>query len=332
MGHAVAAWLLIALLWIPRTVLADPVENLRGVSEHAIEGMHGGNLSGLVECSGALWAVSDRDDDLLYRLSPSQAPVWQAQAQPIEVPSAPPSGLSWRIRLMVWLGQFVRGGELDFEGVSCDAKGNRYLLSEGHAAVLQVPVQGPPRWLAIEPAMVREARARGLMFKVNAIAEGLAVDPSGQRLWLAAEREQRGLLQVFRQPPDVWRCAGRCVLLAEEGRVIAPAALNTRRRLPIDFADLAFFDGKLFTLERNAHRICRRDTRDGQVERCWSFADVVLAPGRRYAEKYGLFEALAVDRHGAWLGVDNNEMPREDGERRPVVWRVAAPAAGWSAP
>jgi hypothetical protein len=83
MGHAVAAWLLIALLWIPRTVLADPVENLRGVSEHAIEGMHGGNLSGLVECSGALWAVSDRDDDLLYRLSPSQTISRMRQLKPL---------------------------------------------------------------------------------------------------------------------------------------------------------------------------------------------------------------------------------------------------------
>jgi hypothetical protein len=96
MGHAVAAWLLIALLWIPRTVLADPVENLRGVSEHAIEGMHGGNLSGLVECSGALWAVSDRDDDLLYRPGPADRGAVSA-AQRLEL-AHPADGLAGPIR------------------------------------------------------------------------------------------------------------------------------------------------------------------------------------------------------------------------------------------
>lgn len=41
------------------------------ISEHAVEGMRGGNLSGLAWCGGALWTVSDRDDDRLYRLQPS---------------------------------------------------------------------------------------------------------------------------------------------------------------------------------------------------------------------------------------------------------------------
>ena len=31
----------------------------------------GGNLSGLAWRGGALWTVSDRDDDRLYRLQPS---------------------------------------------------------------------------------------------------------------------------------------------------------------------------------------------------------------------------------------------------------------------
>jgi hypothetical protein len=38
-----------------------------------------------------------------------------------------------------------------------------------------------------------------------------------------------------------------------------------------------------------------------------------------------------VDADGAWLGIDNNFGPRADGEKRPVVYRFAAPAGGWSA-
>jgi len=50
--------------------------------------------------------------------------------------------------------------------------------------------------------------------------------------------------------------------------------------------------------------------------------DQVLAAGH---------EALVVDADGAWLGIDNNFGPRADGEKRPVVYRFAAPAGGWSA-
>ncbi len=54
------------------------------ISEHAVEGMRGGNLSGLAWCGGALWTVSDRDDDRLYRLQPSAEgsdQPWQAEAE-----------------------------------------------------------------------------------------------------------------------------------------------------------------------------------------------------------------------------------------------------------
>ena len=42
-------------------------------------------------------------------------------------------------------------------------------------------------------------------------------------------------------------------------------------------------------------------------------------------------EALSLDTKGAWIGVDNGNHVRADGEKRPVVWRFAAPQGGWSA-
>ncbi|MEG0862064.1 MAG: esterase-like activity of phytase family protein [Pseudomonas sp.] len=308
---------------------AAPWPELKFVAEYPVEGMRGGNLSGLALCKGELWTVSDRDDDLLYRLD-TNAPVWQAESVPVAAPPVPDSGLPWGIRSRAWAAGQVRGGDLDFEGISCDAAGNRYLVSEAHAAVLQVPVDGAPNWLKIDPSMVRQARASGMLLHFNALFEGLAVSPAGDRIWLAAERERRGLLLINRQQ-TVWNCGDGCVLLSEAGVEMQPPQMPGARALPRDFADLALFNDKLFTLERNAHRICRRDAASAKVERCWSYAEGALAEPRLYTQPFGLAEALVIDAEGAWIGVDNNGATRNDGESRPIVWRFAAPAGGWSA-
>ncbi|MBV4505364.1 esterase-like activity of phytase family protein [Pseudomonas sp. BW13M1] len=297
--------------------------------EHVVDGMRGGNLSGLAWCRGALWAVSDRDDDRIYRLDQEGA-AWQAQPLTFTPPPAPDTGLPWGLKSRNWAASYIRGGALDFEGITCDQAGNLFIVSEAQAAVLQLPVAGEPDWLRIDQAMVRQARASGMLLHFNALFEGLAINPAGDRLWLAAERERRGLLAVQRQQ-SVWTCGRGCVLLSEAGVEMQPPQFPEARPVSRDFADLAWFEGKLFTLERNAYRICRRDADSGAVERCWSFAADALVESRRYSQPYGLAEALVIDKDGAWIGVDNNDRPRADGETRPVVWRFGAPAGGWSA-
>ncbi|WP_260958968.1 esterase-like activity of phytase family protein [Pseudomonas citri] len=311
-------------------VVAGPAPELKLLSEHVVDGMRGGNLSGLALCGGEMWTVSDRDDDRIYRLEPSSATLWQAQVVNIEVPQVPDSGLPWGLSARTWAASFLRGGELDFEGISCDGAGNRYVVSESRAAVLQVPPSGPASWLKIAPAMIREARASGMLLHFNALFEGLAVNPEGDRMWLAAERERRGLLRIKRQQ-TVWDCEANCVLLSEAGLEMQPAQFPKAQAVSRDFADLSLFDGKLFTLERNAYQICRRDPQTAKVERCWSFAAEALQDERRYSQAYGLAEALVVDAEGAWIGLDNNDEPRADGEARPIIWRFAAPDGGWSA-
>lgn len=323
-GFALALW-----LWAGM-VVAGPAPELKLLSEHAVDGMRGGNLSGLALCGGEMWTVSDRDDDRIYRLMPSEAPVWQAEAVGIEVPKVPDSGLPWGLRSRTWAASFLRGGELDFEGISCDSGGNRYVVSESHAAVLYIPPTGATSWLKIAPTMIRQARASGMLLHFNALFEGLAVSPAGDHLWLAAERERRGLLLIKRQQ-TVWDCDGNCVLLSEAGQEMQPAQFPKAKAVSRDFADLSLFNGKLFTLERNAYQICRRDPQTVQVERCWSFAAEALQDDRRYPQPYGLAEALVVDADGAWIGQDNNDGTRADGEQRPIVWRFAAPDGGWSA-
>ncbi|WP_236187913.1 esterase-like activity of phytase family protein [Pseudomonas paraglycinae] len=318
-----------ALLLGSMTVSAEPAQELRVLAEHPVEGMRGGNLSGLALCGNDLWTVSDRDDDQIYRLDIRDR-VWQATAVRIDPPKVPDSGLPWGISSRTWAASFIRGGDLDFEGISCDSAGNRYIVSEAHAAVLQVPPQGPSSWLKISPMMVREARASGMLLQFNAIFEGLAINPAGDQMWLAAERQSRGLLLIKRQQ-TVWDCDGRCVLLSEGGMEMQPPQFPKARPVNRDFSDISLFNGKLFTLERNAYQICRRDVQTAKVELCWSYAAELLQANRRYEQNFGLEEALVVDAQGAWIGVDNNFGPRADGEVRPIIWRFAAPEGGWSA-
>lgn len=321
----IRAWLA-ALSLVVAPVFAAPLEALKLQSEHPVDGMVGGNLSGLASCNGRLWTVSDRDDNLLYSLDVSDR-TWKAEPHVIDMPK-PESYLPLSLRSLANLSSIVRGGSMDFEGISCDAAGNRYLVSEAYGTVLKVPVEGAPVWLPLPAALVEQARANGMLQHFNAIFEGIAVNAAGDRIWLAAEREKRGLLVVQRDK-DQWTCGQSCVLLAEAGKDTLPPEQN-RKKVSTDFSDISLYNGKLFTLERSVYRICRRELESGQIERCWSFSKEAMLPSRRYDQPYGLTEALVVDETGAWIGIDNNSGARADGEERPIVWRFAAPAAGWS--
>jgi len=324
-----AALLLTAMpAFAAQPVAQKPLPELRLLSEHAVDDMIGGNLSGLASCNGTLWTVSDRDDTLLYSLDTS-ATVWKARAQVLEIPPIPDSGLSATLRGMAKAAALIRGGDLDFEGVSCDAAGNRYLVSEGYATVLKVPVNGPPSWLELPKKLVQEAQSAGMLQHFNAIFEGIAISPAGDQIWLAAEREKRGLLTA-KLGKDGWACGASCILRVESGNDVLPPQLGGKS-VAKDFSDISLYKGKLYSLERAAYRICRRSLETGQLEMCWSFAKEALQPNRLYDQKYGLTEALIVDDTGAWVGTDNNFGARADGEKRPIVWRFAAPEGGWSA-
>ena len=322
-----ARWVaLLVALAVPCSATAAP--ELTMVSEHPVEGIAAGNLSGLAWCGDALWAVSDREDNVLYRLDASDT-VWQAEAERFELPPVPSTGLSWGVRMRSAFTGMLRGGEMDFEGLSCDSLGNRYLVSEAHAAVLRVSPAGTAEWLNLPGAVVRQARASGMLLKFNAMFEGVAVDPGADRLWLAAEHSRRGLMVTHRKQ-NSWRCTGGCVLLVGGGRDSTPPEMGDVTQ-PRRFSGLTFHNGKLFTLEPVTHRVCRRNLENGHREACWSYADTAMAELRRYDTPYGNAEALWVDAEGAWIGLDNNELTRADGEKRPVVWRFAAPKGGWGA-
>ncbi|TWI54226.1 phytase-like protein with esterase activity [Pseudomonas duriflava] len=323
------AWLFL-LAFNATAVSAQAIDELKLVAEYPVEGMRGGNLSGLAVCQGNFWAVSDRDDDRYYRLH-SEGPIWKAEAHAITALSPPESHLPWNQRVFVRIAEGRRGGSLDLEGITCDRAGNRYLVSEGFAAVLQDPVQGKQSWIKWPDQLMSEANRRGLLTQFNSLYEGLTVSPDGQELWLAAERQRRGLLTLFKQG-DGWVCQKQCVIFAEGGTKPIPPALGKRGPLPVDFSDIAYYQGKLFTLERAAHQVCRRDPKSGRSERCWSFAATLLAPTRHYKQNWGLAEALWIDERGAWIGLDTGDLARADGDTRSYVLHYATPTGGWVLP
>lgn len=305
----------------------EPAPELKLLSEHPVQGMSGGNLSGMAWCGDALWAVSDREDDVLYRLDTSVSP-WQAEPERFEAGPPPDSGLPWGMRMRAWLSGHVRGGHLDFEGLSCDALGNRYVVSEAHAAVLQVSPAGTAEWLRLPESLVRQARASGMLWHFNALFEGIAVDPKAERMWLAAERERRGLLVMHRKQSS-WQCTGGCVLMAQGGHQQPRGA----RR----YAAAAQLLGPgLFQRQAvRAGALCISGLPAQPGERDGRTLLVVRRRGAdrgaRYREPFGNAEALWIDAEGAWIGVDNNGKARGDGEKRPIVWRFAAPSGGWMA-
>ncbi|CAI8735926.1 MULTISPECIES: esterase-like activity of phytase family protein [Pseudomonas] len=316
------------LLWNSLLLAADA--ELRMLSEHPVDGMRGGNLSGLALCGGNLWTVSDRDDEQIYRLD-TRADVWKAEAVLIDVPPVPEdTGRTFAMKTHGFFRSLVGNGALDFEGISCDDEGNRYILSETYSAILKITPEGKASWLNISPMMVNAARRAGLLLEPNALFEGLAVSRSGNGIWLAAERQKRGLVYITRFSSDLWRCPLICVLMSEGGLAPQPPQFPGSKWVDMDFSDVALFNRKLFLLDRNAFKVCRHSLEAGKQERCWSFAADALVPHRQYPSRHGLTEALLVDATGAWIGTDNNGVIRNDGEARPTVWRFAAPEGGWN--
>ena len=114
----------------------------------------------------------------------------------------PPSALPWGLRMRTWAVNLVRPGKLDFESIGCDDKGNRYLLSEAHVALLQVGPSGMAEWLPLPDTLIRQARASGMLLHFNQGFEGIAIDPAGDSLWLAAEQRRRGRSSVNLGPAE----------------------------------------------------------------------------------------------------------------------------------
>ena len=300
-------------------------ENLHLLSEKPVDGMDLGNLSGIAVCRQHWWAISDKDDRHIYLLKEKAN---RFIASVIPLPHIP----ALKQPLGKKLFSLLLANHLDFEDISCDQAGTIYLVSELNHHVLTVNSSlTRAQWLDMPLRLWQEVNRAHLLQQVNAGFEGLSVDPTGQQLWLFAERSHRGIVQL-KKVNSQWICPNqKCVILSENYLANAPAILNAPASA-IDFGSGMYFADRLFTLERLTHQVCRRNALSAAVEKCWSFANSVLADsGMRYGlYPFGQAEAMWMDEKNLWIGIDNNQMARnKDAEKRPLIYHFQAPSTGW---
>lgn len=267
-------------------------------------------LSGLAWCDNRLYAVSDKTN-VIYRVE------WydeEAGVVPFkELPAIPerPAEYSGLTKIINRLA----GKGFDWEDIAC-VNDHFYLLSERKNAVLDVS-EDKARWLPVNwyAAMHRQ----GYLNRYNAMVEGLArIDDDH---WLVAmEREPRGLIFLTRREGTRWR-ATAFGLGNEQG-------LKFRADNP-DVSALAIWNGALYTLERNAQAVCRRDLAHFRALSCYSYAAQENHPRYRYADdRYGMAEGLAMDSRWIYIVFDNNDssFAIDPLDRRALLLKIPIPA------
>lgn len=210
-------------------------------------------------------------------------------------------------------------GAMDWEGITSDAGGTFYLISERRGRLLQVTSDGLSSWAT--PDLRSQGRDLGMFTKINAGFEGVAW--LGPQNWLAAaEREQRGLVE--------WWGTGEQILVQTEARPDSPfkAALPLLR-LP-DYSGLDTNGRNVYALFRNAHLVVRLEkTDEGWVEtEAWSYRHVETHPEVAYqSQTYGQAEGLVVDGEDVFIVFDNNLGTRfaDPTDRRPLFLHARFP-------
>ncbi|MFC6632167.1 SdiA-regulated domain-containing protein [Microbulbifer taiwanensis] len=299
--------ILSTLLLVPPLAAATSVSPAQLLASYWLDGSAGLDISGLSFCHGELLAVSDKNSAEIYSVeTSSRGAVLKSRSRiaGLGVPEGDSAGL------VAGLLNLARSDTaMDFEGISCDGD-SIYLISERHSRIAEVAA-GETTWMPQRWASV--VRASGYLKKFNAGAEGLV--KAGRDFWIAMEREPRGLLhlrssaepRIFTIPPV--------------------AGLDFRNRAE-DITGLAFYDGALFTLERNAFAVCRRSLNNLQAQWCIDYRNIEEAPEFVYEEtQYGKGEGLAVDASGIYVVLDNNNVGRAavPADRRALLLHLEFP-------
>lgn len=311
--YAFAAGLIVALV----AAAAPTVQDFRGVEPFLIESAAGidvTDLSGLTWCNGRLLAISDKNNDTIFDITLRDGHATIAPA--FAIPPVPPREIAYRApaSLLYTLDAARFAGRQDWEGIDCHG-GAVYLVSERKNAILKVDA-GKANWLPVD--WYETLYAQGYLHKYNAFAEGIAVQDD-DHLLVAIEREPRGILQVQRDG-DRWQLRMNAIDDTHE--------LNFRAG-NADVADIALQDDKLFTLERNASAVCRRDLKTLRADSCFSYAATEKDPRWRYADSnFGIGEGFALDGQWIYIVFDSNDLNRVSApdDRRSLLLRIPLPA------
>ncbi|MFA0809967.1 esterase-like activity of phytase family protein [Microbulbifer epialgicus] len=296
-------------MFLSPLVMAAEISPAKLLASYWVDNSAGLDISGLSFCADNLLAVSDKNSGEVYSLQfqgRGADLVSYLQLSGLGVPERDEPESLW----MAFKELFRPADELDFEGVSCD--GNTiYLVSEHYNRIVVVDDQGGANWQKHPWSAI--AKSQGYLQKTNASSEGLV--KAGDTFWVAMEREPRGLLK-----------------LSPSGKVrlftIPPVAGLDFSGRSKDLTGLDYYDGALFTLERNAHAVCRRVLPSLKAEWCLDYRALEESPDRVYEEtRYGKGEGLAVNEQGIFVVLDNNNVGRAQApeDKRALLLHLAFP-------
>ncbi|MCK5118771.1 MAG: esterase-like activity of phytase family protein [Candidatus Latescibacteria bacterium] len=282
------------------TAAEDHVTPLKLIHALPVEGPENNQPSGLTIRHDTLFAVSDKHDDTIFRVALTDSIAVFVPHLKFDIPEPAPRK------------------RLDFEGITCDAQGAFYLVSETAFRILRVSADGEQvSW--ITPSLRPIGEQKGLFRTRGAYLEGIALLGPDHFL-VCAERQPRGLIEVDR---SVEPFAVR-VFNYDKTTLSLPEGRST------DFSDLFRANGDLFVLQRNAEVISNLIYGGPILEEkdVWSFGHIVHREDLRYSNmKYGLAEGLCMDAERIYLILDNNGDCRASNpdDRRPLLLIMKRP-------
>ena len=272
----------------------EVLEPLKLHKAYFIKGLDNAQLSGLTVYDGSLYTISDKHDEWIYRIDfTDDIAVLKKYRR---------TGIS----------AFSNLKRHDFEGITHDAIGNFYLVSETECRIRIVPPHGQQSgWIG--PKFKQWGVQAGLFQVPNAYLEGICCI-SPEKFVLCAERQPRGFLEVdLSRKPVVVNAypAEQSKYRFEEGR-------------SMDFSGLFKWGSAIYVLERNAYVVSRLEkNRDRFVEsRGWSYRQIETSRKFRYSDmRYGKAEGLCVDEAYVYIILDNNDVPlaADHSNRRPLL-------------
>ena len=286
--------LYIILFFFSAVLSQELVEPLKLHKAYFIEGLDNAQLSGLTVYDGSLYTVSDKHDAWIYRIDfTDDTAVLKKYRR---------TGIS----------AFSNLKRHDFEGITHDASGNFYLISETECRIRIVPPHGQtPGW--IDPKFKQWGVQAGLFQVPNAYLEGICCI-SPEKFVLCAERQPRGFLEVdLSGKPVVVNAyqAEQSKYRFEEGR-------------SMDFSGLFKWGSAIYVLERNAYVVSRLEKKHGRFaeSRGWSYRHIETNKEFRYSDmRYGKAEGLCVDEAHVYVILDNNDVPfaADPSRRQPLL-------------
>ncbi len=254
------------------------------------------DASALTFYKGKLLTINDRDGGV-YEVFPGTNSVAEAKR----------TDLFARSELIAVSPK--RSSRYDCEGLAVDAEGNLFLSEESQRVVFKRSPGGKVEALVVDWTPVR----RFFGGDVNASFEGIAVN--GETMYLANERSAARIIVVDLKTLEV----SDSFFVDSQGFAFGGP----------HYSDLAFFNGRLFILNRNHRCIFEVEPETKRVLAEYSFAQMELDKEAAYFSDYptGAMEGLAVEAEFFWLITDNNGKGRiaDAKDTRPTLFRCKRP-------